>query len=316
MRRLSTEALGLNRLALFRRRPAPEIDGDSRGGANSYRNVANSEGTPVVCPQTQSDLYVEHDPSPYTDPGAGLRLLAFYSPQSRGPGANFPVSNDLDGRLEPLLEGWNSDSKQIGKEVELAKHYGIAGFIVEYAYDGDLRTSIRLTRNLATVCGPDFSFCLSFRFDTETEIAYWAAFFSDQVRIFLGHAGYKRVEGRPLVVFESPLPAEAFAPAIKFLRWRFDVTSHESPYIVLGALSEVVEDPRCQGFDAVVQLAPHKVQRTPFPPREVWMATGAAPVARPVYSYASMKRVMLNRPVKDYPDFEAVYVGWNPRNGA
>ncbi len=258
----------------------------------THASIPGGETPPGSRPAT----FVERSSSPYVDEANPVGLYAFYCP-SNSEIAQPSGGSSYGQEIEPLLEGWREDSSRIKQEIELARHYGIQGFVVECDADNqDL--AIQLAHDLSRANDSGFSFCVSIQAQEPAVI--------ERIEALFALPGYKCFSGRPLLVVESP-HAEDLSDLLPQLGG--DSSPLKRPFLVFAATREFAGDPKAFGVDAILQLAPNTVRSSRFRPRKVFGETQA-----PVYSDYRLMQVMVERPVKDYADFEAVYSGWRSQD--
>lgn len=256
----------------------------------------------TVKSEPSSKVFVDYDPKPFEAGANRVELFAFYTPVQHKP-ANHQAPRPHDPPT-PLLTGWSDDPTALANEIELALHYGVTGFVVEYAHAGDKAESTNLLSDLCKACPDSFYFCASLLIPVEASVTEMLSGLLHEVHQYFSHPRYARYVDRPIVVIESAKPPSEFAAFVRSL-------GDDRPYLIYGALSDLTEDARESGFDAPVQLAVHTIRTTQFPPSEIWTGPESERSSKKIYSYASVKRATLNRPIKDYAEFEALYVGWN-----
>jgi hypothetical protein len=263
------------------------------------------EATKAVLLDT--DQFVQYDPTPFTTQQARVELLAYFSPQERATAA--PAAS------QPCLEGWSTKPELLRREIEIAQHYGVTGFIVEYGYQGDRGRSKDLIEAFAKVCPENFTFGISILIPSELALAQDFATLLDEVAPYRKHPQYLRYANRPVVLIESPLEPKAFETPIRNRRNQ-EPSGDGSPFLVLASLSDLTQNPIDFGFDSTAQLSPHCVKATSHLPRQTWLDYGATDSHKGIYSYGSLKRAMLNRSPKEYAEIAALYVGWNSESVA
>ncbi len=157
------------------------------------------------------------------------------------------------------------------RQVELAKMYGLYGFAFYYYWFAGKRLLEKPLDRFLKNPNIDFPFCLIWanenwtrRWDGRMQDVLMAQDHSPQgdvrfiedLRPYLEHKNYIRIEGRPLIIVYRPdqLPD----PKHTAERWRDYCLKHDlgNP-IIVGAQTFGFENPDTIGFDAAMQFPPH-----------------------------------------------------------
>jgi glycosyltransferase involved in cell wall biosynthesis len=228
--------------------------------------------------------------------------IAFYLPQfHRSPendqfwGSGFTEWNNVVralprfvGHYQPRLPGDLgfydlSVEDNIRRQVDLARNYGLTGFMF-YSYWFGGRTALEMPiRTFARRRDLDFRFCLMWanenwtrRWDGKEEDVLLrqpyapddAAKFVSHMQAYLEDERYLRIEARPLLAVyranKIPDP-RAWAAQAREACARLRLGD---PYLV-RVLSFDESDPRDIGFDAALQFPPHQRNLVPSPPQRI-----------------------------------------------
>ena len=275
---------------------------------------------------------------------APVKLVAFYLPQFHAIpdndawwGTGFTewtnVSKALpqfEGHYQPHLPGDLGFydlrvPETLRRQVELAQHYGIAGFSFYcYWFGGRKFLELPLERYLADPT-LDLPFCLTWaneswsrRWDgKEDEVLLVQPHDPESDFRFIAYAEpylrdprYIRIDGRPLlIVYRAQLMAR---PSETTARWREYCVQAGlgEPYLVAAQVFGM-EDPRPFGFDAAVQFPPNQMMHKRYE-----VTADIRPVnpefAGRVFSYPGIVEERLStwdRP--PYPLFQTVFPSWD-----
>ena len=289
-----------------------------------------------------------------TDAQALVKLIAFYLPQfhpipendawwGRGFTEWTNVSKAVPqfaGHYQPHLPGelgfYDLRVPEVQqRQVELARHYGLAGFCFYYYWFGGTRLLERPLDQFMANPAIDFPFCVCWanenwtrRWDGHEDQILMAqdhghesdaAFIADIAPI-LRHKNYIRLHGRPVVLVYRPMLLRD--PVATAARWRDHCrqVGLPDPYLVATEAFDTV-DPATIGFDAAVEFPPNTGGRAL--PGEITsdLALVNPAYAGAVYRYEDMWRGRLNSARPPYTRFRAVCPGFDneprePGNGS
>ena len=282
-----------------------------------------------------------HDPSDHDQTELDIKLIAFYLPQFHpipendawwGRGftewTNVSAARpQFPGHHQPRLPGelgfYDLRVPDVQKrQIELARHYGIAAFCYHfYWFGGKILLEMPLARHLADLT-MDFPFCISWanenwtrRWDgldqdvliaqdhsPEDDLA-----FIDHIAGYLRDPRYLRVDSRPLLlVYRPALLPDANQTAE---RWRKRCRAHGlgEIYLVLTHAFEAV-DPRKFGFDAAVEFAPNRLPMDDITARIPNLKREFRGV---IYDYRSAVRLAKEYTSPSYTKFRCVCPAWD-----
>ena len=208
------------------------------------------------------------------------------------------------------------------EQVELAKHYGIAGFCYHHYWFGGHRLLERPFNAILANPDIDLPFCLCWanenwtrRWDgMESDILIAQnhspeddiAFIAD-IAPALRDSRYIRFQGRPiLIVYRVSILPDARATAE---RWRNYCRSEGIGEIYLiAARSFGITDPRPYGFDAAVEFPPHNAPHTVLN-HEVELLN--QDFAGLVLDYNALADYYINEGSDEFPVIKTVCPGWD-----
>jgi hypothetical protein len=307
-------------------------------------NVAESSA------QKPLPTYVPFDATPHDFSNPPANLYAFYLPQFHP----FPENDKWWGKG---FTEWTNVSKAVPqfpghyqphlpdelgfydlrlpeiqeRQVELAKHFGLQGFVFYYYWFGGKRL---LDRPLDSFCeNPkiDFPFCLMWanenwtrRWDGKEDDVLMAQDHSPEADVrfiedalkYLRHPNYIKIDGRPvLMVYRHTL-----LPNVKATtdRWRETCKANglPDPYLMAAQTFSWQDDPRELGFDAAIEFPPHNLYKECS-----CINYQGQGMIKPIndkftgiiYSYPSIVGNRLYRPAKvpPYPLYETVMPMWD-----
>jgi lipopolysaccharide biosynthesis protein/glycosyltransferase involved in cell wall biosynthesis len=271
-----------------------------------------------------------------------VKLIAFYLPQFHGIpendqwwGRGFTEWTNVSkavpqftGHHQPHLPGelgfYDLRVNEVQRrQVELAKHYGLAGFCFYFYWFSGKRLLERPLEQFLSDSRIDFPFCLCWanenwtrRWDgREEDILIGQNYcektdleFIRDIEPMLRHKNYIRVHGRPLLIVYRPklLPD----PKATVTRWREYClqTGLEDPYLVAAQVFEKL-DPREIGFDAAVEFPPN----TPGIRREI---SREVPLLNPGFSghihpYSDLAELTVGSEPPEYELFRTVCPSWD-----
>ena len=288
------------------------------------------------------DEYVLFERQIDLPPRPAVKLIAFYLPQfhaipendawwGRGFTEWTNVSKavpQFSGHYQPHFPGelgfYDLRVNDVQRrQVELAKHYGLAGFCFYHYWFSGKRLLERPLEQFLADPSIDFPFCLCWanenwtrRWDgREEDILIGQNYcektdlgFIRDVEPMLRHRNYIRVDGRPLLmVYRAGLLPD---PKATTTRWR-EYCRHarlEDPYLVAAQVFERL-DPRELGFDGALEFPPN----TPGARREI---SGQVNLLNREFSghihpYSDLAELTVGTPPPPYELFRTVCPSWD-----
>lgn len=276
-----------------------------------------------------------------------VKALAFYLPQfhptpenDRFWGKGFTEWTNVSkarplyrGHCQPRLPGelgfYDTRVKEVlGRQIELAKQYGLYGFCLHHYYFSGAKVLRAPYNMLLANKDLDINFCLHWaneswtaRFDgvsekgsvlleqqhyPESDIS-----FMDDILPALRDDRYIRIDGRPLLLLYRP----GLFPDIRATVERWREYAHKNklgdPYLAAVQTSfEAALDPRDIGFDALVEFPP--LRQGPLPPRiNAQWELFDKDFQGNIYDYRAIMNDALELPAKEHPWFRGVMMEWD-----
>ena len=327
------------------------------GGSGVYQNWLLSKQTPVsLLPgtaararDTDSDailvdapaVFVDrHLPIPLIDPKA--RLIAFYLPQFHPIpendawwGAGFTEWTNVRPAM-PMFPGHHQphepvpelghydlgDPAVMGRQIELARLYGVGGFCFYWYWFGGKRLLEKPVERWLADPSLDFPFCLCWAnenwsrrwdgLDSELLIAQDHSPQDDLAFIaalapYLRDPRYIRIEGRPLVlVYRPSLLPDARATADRWRTWCRQNGLGEIHLAYTQSFDQI--DPAAIGFDSAIEFPPNN---HPAPQITEQVPGLAEDFGGIVYDARTYLRRSRDYPKPAYRLFRAVFPSWD-----